>query len=456
MSLTQEKTREIIDDFVAVINEKKQTGPTPTRGVINFRNERSNGIERPIYYIPLELLRYRKDNSRIVSDVLSYERSSLKKLDEKEKETQDVLFNFLYNKDPDNTDVLKKGIKKEGQIEPAIITCDGFLIDGNRRKMALELLNKTEPGQHKFMKVIILPGKNDPTGPPPTIKEIELIENRYQLRKDGRSEYFGLDRALGIKKKIERGIPLDEQIMDDPECAIPNINDKDFKKKKRTWEREYLQPLEQVDAYLESLGRPEHYESIKGRWQSFIDLSNFYNGDLQKQSWRIEVNLDEDDIGVVQDIAFQIIRKQHVKNRHEKLHNIIRRIPKFLSIPDAKSSIYLISDKTVDLESNEKYDSEGKEYSLSEQDKIWSCKKENETIFAQAINKAYSYFETQEETENSMALIKAAHQKINHDNMNVKNIPFDDLKEFMKISELIINRVSDLKDESWERVRAKK
>ncbi|MDR2408116.1 MAG: hypothetical protein LBE13_08400 [Bacteroidales bacterium] len=447
-----EKTREIIEDFARAINRKKHMGLAPTKGVINFRDERISGIERPIYHVPLELLRYRKDNGRIASDVLSYERSSNKKLDETDVKTQEILFEFLRRKDPEKTEILKKAIKKDGQSEPAIITCDGFLLNGNRRKMVLELLNKEEPGRFNDMKVIILPGKDDDGGPP-TIQEIELLENRYQLQQEGKSEYFGLDRALSIKRKISNGVTLDIQLMDDPECAGLKTNDKEFKNKKNKWEKDFLRPLEQVDAYLESLGRPEHYESIKDRWQSFIDWSNFYNGDLQKQNWRTKIDLDEDDIGLVQDIAFKIIRKQHIKSRSEKLHIIIRKLPKFLSNPDAKESICLLSNKTTDLTQNEKYDDERKEYPLVEQDGLWGGK--NESIFAQAVNKAYAHLETQEENENSMALIRAALNKVNHNNMDVKNILFDDLKEFMKIAEQIIKDVSHLKNEAYLRRKAK-
>jgi len=453
MKISTNEKRVIIDDFAKVINEKKQTGTAPAKGVINFRNERTSGTERQIYYVPIELLRYRKDNGRISSDVLSYERSSEKRLDETEQETQEILFNFLYKKDPEKTEVLKKTIKKDGQCEPAIITCDGFLINGNRRKMVFELLNKEDPSGYKDMKVVILPGKNDEGGPP-TIQEIELLENRYQLQQDGKSEYSGLDRALSIKRKINNGITLETQLADDPECAGLSINDKDFKNKKEEWEKNFLRPLKQVDDYLESLGRPEHYASVEGRWQSFIDLSNFYYKNLQNERWRIEANLDEDDIGLVQDIAFKIIRKQNIKGYRGKFHQIFRDFSKFITNSDAKENIFLLTKKTKDLTSREKQDDDGNEYELIEQDIKWGAK--NENIFAQAINAAYSSIDTQKENENSLTLIKAALNKLNHTNMDVKNIPSDDLKEFVKICEKIKADVSNLKTEAWERIKREK
>ena len=43
--------------------------------VINFRNEAALGKEREVWFVPIELLRYRKNNGRIASDILDYERN---------------------------------------------------------------------------------------------------------------------------------------------------------------------------------------------------------------------------------------------------------------------------------------------------------------------------------------------------------------------------------------------
>ncbi len=257
---TKDRTREIIEDFATEIKNRMRRGIRPSKGVINFREEKANGIEREIVEVPLELLRYRKDNGRIASDVMSYEREHLEPLDETKVETQNILFEFLRKKDPEKTELLKKAIKKDGQTDPAIITCDGFLINGNRRRMVLELLRQEEPTKYTTMKVIILPGPDDEGGPP-TIKEIELLENRYQLQQDGKSEYTGLDRALSIKRKIDCGIRLEEQLQDDPACSGMPVTSKQFKKAVRDYENKYLRPLERVDAYLDSIGCQRPFKS---------------------------------------------------------------------------------------------------------------------------------------------------------------------------------------------------
>jgi hypothetical protein len=183
-AITTEAQRIIIDDFARIIREKKiTTGPKPEKDVINFRNEKLDGFERVVEYVPVGLLRYRKDNGRIASDVLDYETRN-GPLHEKDDKAQKVLQKFLEDKDPEKTDDLIKSIQHTGQDEPAVITCDGFLINGNRRKMALEKLKQSEPGgtKYDFMKVVILPGQGEPGGPPHFAKSKSLkIVTSYKL-----------------------------------------------------------------------------------------------------------------------------------------------------------------------------------------------------------------------------------------------------------------------------------
>jgi hypothetical protein len=64
-AITTDAKREIVDDFAKLIRQKKTVGAKPARDVINFRNEKKDGIERQIEQVPISLLRYRKENGRI-------------------------------------------------------------------------------------------------------------------------------------------------------------------------------------------------------------------------------------------------------------------------------------------------------------------------------------------------------------------------------------------------------
>src|ERR1041385_2600659 len=109
-AITTDALRVIVDDFAKVIREKKITkGPKPEKDVINFRNEKRDGSERDVEYVPVSLLRYRKDNGRISSDVADYETRN-GPLHEKNDKAQKILEKFLEDKDPEKTDDLMKSI----------------------------------------------------------------------------------------------------------------------------------------------------------------------------------------------------------------------------------------------------------------------------------------------------------------------------------------------------------
>ena len=111
--ITTPKYREIIEDFASEIRRRRTKASPPRTAVINFRDEHRKGIEREVWEVPIELLRYRKDNGRISIEVASYEKL-YKPLLEKDKKTQEILANFLEQKDPDLTDILIKSIKNSG------------------------------------------------------------------------------------------------------------------------------------------------------------------------------------------------------------------------------------------------------------------------------------------------------------------------------------------------------
>ena len=334
MSITQEKTREIIEDFAREIEQRKiKASPAETTS-IDFRNGIAENREETVYKVPLDLLRYRKENGRISSSVKTYERT-VGPLDPTDSNAQTTLQNFLYEKDQEKTDQLKVLLRAEGQREPGIVTVDGFLINGNRRKVALTKLKDEFQTEDKFqtMKVVILPGKDDPGGPP-TLKEIEQIENRYQMQTEGKADYYGFDEALSIRDKEEKlGYTLEQQMRDDP--LYKDMQDRQFKAAVKKRRRDFLDPLECVEDYLNAIGKPGEYTLVstgvgdrEGRWQAFIDFSQYFFARVRSEKERNKLGIDEKEAGEVMQVAYKIIRLRDVPN-FGKLHGIMRDLPKF-------------------------------------------------------------------------------------------------------------------------------
>jgi len=449
--LTKNKEREIIDDFTAEIDYKKTQTAKPKTCIIDFRDERSANFERPVCVVPTEILRFRKDNGRIASDILSYE-TNYRLLSETEEEDQKLLGEFLYKKDPKKTTELKNSLFHGGQREPAIITCDGFLVNGNRRKLALEMLSKEHPGNEKFtkMKVVILPGKKDPGGPP-TLKEIEQIENRYQLQSDGKAEYYNFDRALSMRRKIDLGISLKEQLRDDPNFV--DLSEKAFEKEMRRVADEYLDPLECVDKYLEHLDREGLYDTVsrgredrEGRWQALKDYHSFVHKKIVDQKKRIQMRIEEEEVGKIEDAAFKIIRKREVPGCG-KLHMIMREFPKFLVNDEAKTEIMKISNISLSISKEESHDKEGKEYDLRMIDQIWGQKYGSQIV--NQVKKAKEILEYATRVETPITLLSVALKKLNHEKMDLKTIQASDIDRAMDLIKNIRDRIKDLEKELY-------
>lgn len=450
-TLTKAKTRDVIEDFAQDIAQRKRLGPKPTKCVIDFRQEIRAGIERDIYYVPTELLRYRKDNGRISSDILHYEkRNGL--LEEKSGKAQQIIEGFLKAKDKEKTEDLFNIIEHEGQREPAIITIDGFLINGNRRKMVLEMLQKKHPGDPQFldMKVVILPGPKDEGGPP-TLFEIEQIENRYQLQSEGKAEYYAFDRALSIRRKIDHGLSLEAQLKDDPSYA--GLDQKKFKEAVKNCEKEYLKPLECIDRYLDYLKREELYGTVstglgdpEGRWQAFHDYYNSVYLKLQDDKKCYQIGINDDEKGEIEDIAFKIIRMREFPGL-QKSHMIIRQLPKWLSNEHSKKELLKINNIKNELSKEEMFDKNGKEYSEREIDKIWA--KKNAPIMINLVKKARNDYEYKKEKDTPLELLEAALGKLYHENMQISVVDISNYDKAMKLTKDIQTRANELEHELY-------
>ena len=446
--------REIIEDFAEEINQRKIRSSKPSKTVINFRNDVIDGYEREIVKVPLGLLRYRKDNGRIASDVLDYEFTH-GVLGEAEEDDQDILRGFLERKDPEKRRILYKNILHSGQRQPAIITCDGFLINGNRRKMVLEQLraDHQENDRFQYMDAVILPGRGEEGGPP-TLLEIEKLENRYQLQSEGKSEYYGFDRALSIRRKIRVGLSLEDQIADDPQYA--NATPRDIQKATREIKKNYLDPLECVDRYLRQFQREGQYHTVssgagdtEGRWQAFLDYSNSYSAKFGNPKFLIEHQIDEDEIGEIEEAAFNIIRLRTVPAM-PKVHQVMRSLPKYCGTSEGKKEILRIAEKVEPiLPINEQFQDPEETIPLTREeiDTKWSAKYVEPITFH--LKRASKNYERQKEKETPLSLLDAALKKLTHKDMDISSMSMNDFKTARELTVQIQRAAHGLEGEIY-------
>ena len=91
--------REINDDFRRQIDLYKDDTSEPKKVIIEFRNDKTLQLARQVRQVPINILKFRKNNGRISSDLLSYE-SQHGEIDETTTEGQEILRDFLEKKSP--------------------------------------------------------------------------------------------------------------------------------------------------------------------------------------------------------------------------------------------------------------------------------------------------------------------------------------------------------------------
>ena len=453
VEITKPATREIIEDFAAEIRAKRVKTAKPSKEVINFRSDYTDKHERTVCQVPIELLRFRKDNGRIASNVLDYQ-GNIGVLDEKDDEAQQTLGKYLRGKDPEKTMNLRKSIMHAGQREPAIITCDGFLINGNRRKMVIDQLKSDFPQDERyaFMKVVILPGEGEPGGPP-SLVEIEKLENRYQLQSDGKAEYYNFDRALSIKRKIELGLSLEEQLRDDPRYA--GLTSAKLKNEVSDFQKNYLKPLKCVDRYLRQFGRKGQYRTVstgitdkEGRWQSFVDYSNTFSRDFKSEKKRLEYEIQEGEIGEIEEAAFNIIRLRHLPDM-PKAHMIMRSLAKYCRTRDGKREIKKIAREVEPLLSEmECVDESGQPLGRVKEDVKWGAKNKQAIVYH--LKKAVRSHEDLADKETPLTLLEAAHKKLNHRDMDLSTMAVGDFDKARNLATRIQEKASELESEIYQ------
>lgn len=447
-SLRIDGIRNINKNFKSLIDAIKRDAAEPTKEVIDFRDEYKQRFPRTVYSIPIKYLRFRKNNGRIIADVESYEKEHNKILNEEDDETQELLRSFLLSNDKEKNEELKRSLSKNNQQQPAIITCDGFLINGNRRKMALEELYKSnnDDSQFEMMRVVILPDDV-------TELEVQKIENRYQLQSEGKSEYQGLNRAIKIKRNIENGFSLEAQLKDDPNYY--SLDKREFEKKVKEFEKNYLKPLECVDQYLSTFNRRGMYNTIsegvndkEGRWQAFIDYSNFKTVTLQNKAKMHDLRIKENEVGNIENAVFKIIRKRSLSVQGTdigKVHDFVRKLPKYLANEKAKAHILDVKNVPEDIPEAMKFDKEGTRLTEREIDEKWGADN-REQILGNLIQ-AYRYLNNQQERDKPLELLEDALKKLQHDNLKIDNMGTNYYEKALELTNKITEKAEQIHKE---------
>ena len=142
MSYNNTENEKKIDDFIANNDCKIPKTQTVT---LNGQNH-----DLETYRLPIEFTVYNIKNGRFAAEYIDLVKKE-GELDPWNSEDSKKIQQLLLEIDPKQSLILQKDLQVNGQRDPGIITHDGQVINGNRRRAALEELVSSGNSQFKFI-----------------------------------------------------------------------------------------------------------------------------------------------------------------------------------------------------------------------------------------------------------------------------------------------------------------
>ncbi len=261
---------------------------------IKYRNT-ANAL--PVIKLETEYLGYRLENSRTIRQQKGYlrENTSIPKdfFDDPESaHAQQVQEEILYKMVENHKEFLND-LKKYGQDEPAIITYDGFLVNGNRRTAALKKLGV------EYVDCAVLPEDI-------SAKEIYQIEQNLQIAEDFRQDYDWINELLNIRAGKE---DIKYKLTEKQLAKSLRISTRDLLSK--------LNRIELVDSFLIWKAIPDHYEYVK------LDDAEQIFKELEKGMKKYATDIEKQKS--LKDYIFSLIESRPRKGRlYDHVREVIR------------------------------------------------------------------------------------------------------------------------------------
>lgn len=243
-----------------------------------------------VYNIPLSYLIYNKYNGRILSRTKSLEKQK-HEINLETDEGRNLIENLLWESKVDRNRKTLDSIKNFGQQKVGIITKDGVIIDGNRRAMLLNRVDRTG-----YFKAIVLPVTLDENP-----IEIERLETNYQMGEDEKLGYNPIEKYLKAKQIFDKLTPKISETE-----AIKSISD--WMGETEVEIRKYLDTMAVMDEYLEYLEYDGIYTQLDSREDQFLSLTKWLNtfyGESSKRAFDGYTDCDVDDLKI---LAFDYLR----------------------------------------------------------------------------------------------------------------------------------------------------
>jgi len=259
----------------------------------------------PIYRFQLDDLAYNKANGRIKAEVLEKEAELGRILNQFDDIDKKTIREILLSIRRDENDKIKEDLRKNTQIFPGIITVDGVVINGNRRKALLEeLFEETNDEKYRYLDVHILPSDI-------TKSELWLIEAGIQLSAPQQLDYSPVNHLLKLREGVNSGLNVPQMA-----SRIYGVSQEQLAGD--------LKRLDLIDEYLgDFLGKEGKYYLVKNLNEHFINLCKILDWvERPRGGVRRDWTPTKDDINELKLVGFYYIRMHMPHLRIRELRDI--------------------------------------------------------------------------------------------------------------------------------------
>lgn len=243
-----------------------------------------------VHNIPLSYLIYNKYNGRILSRTKSLEKQN-QDINVETEAGRDLIEKLLWESKIDRNKKTLESLKEFKQQKVGIITKDGVIIDGNRRAMLLNKIDRTG-----YFKAIVLPVTLDENP-----IEIERLETTYQMGEDEKLRYNPIEKYLKAKQIYDK--------------LTPKLKDTEAIKSIAEWMGEtegeikkYLDTMAIMDEYLEYWEYDGIYTQLDKREDQFLSLTKWLNTFYGESSKKAFDGYTDNDVDELKEVAFDFIR----------------------------------------------------------------------------------------------------------------------------------------------------
>ena len=251
-----------------------------------------------VYRLPLEMTFYSIKNGRFAAEYGEKTKKMGRELDPTNPRDSDEIRELLTGIDPNQSNILQKDMLKNGQREPGIITHDGFVINGNRRRSVLEELVLAGQSQFAFIDVGILP-------PNVSAKDLWMIEAGIQMARNVQLDYNPINELLKFKEGLDAGLsPI--QIA---EAIYGGYKASDIVEK--------LEQYKLISQYLNFIQEPGNFMKARRIHEHFIDLRKI------RDTFGKVTGATPDEKASATRIAFQLIHDGVQAREFRKLKDIL-------------------------------------------------------------------------------------------------------------------------------------